>query len=414
MPKRLSLRRQSLLALVLLLAGCAPSLEEMRASTVRVLCRHDENISTGSGFIVGNGQHIATNAHNVRCAAKGGQIGIVLGYQQLAPARVVWQDTERDLALLAVHQPLNRPVAAFTTHDHVRDDEPVYALGFPGAADDLVDTDSFLTVKVSRGGISAQVRTEEGLGLYQIDAAVNPGHSGGPIFNESGQIIGITVMKSLTLVPTLSPDAQGRPEWGFERVPLAENIAWAIQIDELLPGLRTLGLPFKVDNPGPLEPVARLARREPVAALVLTLLLLLTAGGFLVYRQHIGIPVRQRPAQSPFAKPRAFRPQLIGLSGPFAGNVLDLPEGALAIGRDPRQCQLVFPAECTEVGRQHAQVRFDAQADLFLLEDCGSRNGTFLEAGERLPPHQLHRLSPGTRFYLGDRRYRFEVTLAKP
>ena len=57
-----------------------------------------------------------------------------------------------------------------------------------------------------------QVRTEQGQGLYQIDAAINPGHSGGPIFNEAGRIIGISVMKSLTLVPTLAPDAHGRPE----------------------------------------------------------------------------------------------------------------------------------------------------------------------------------------------------------
>jgi len=96
------------------------------------------------------------------------------------------------------------------------------------------------------------VRSEQGLGLYQIDAAINPGHSGGPIFNEAGRIIDVSVMKSLTLVPTISPDAQGKPEWGLERVPLAENIAWAIQIDELLPGLRSLGLPFVVDDPGPL------------------------------------------------------------------------------------------------------------------------------------------------------------------
>lgn len=400
------------LAILLLIAGCAPSLEEMRASTVRVLCKQDAEISTGSGFVVGDGQHIATNWHNAECTIKGGQTGILLGPQQLTPARVVWQDPIRDLAILAVYQPLNRPVAAFTTSPHVLDDEAVFVMGFPGAADDLMDSESLLTVKVSRGGISAQVRSEQGLGLYQIDAAINPGHSGGPIFNESGRIIGISVMKSLTLVPTISPDAQGKPEWGLERVPLAENIAWAIPVDELLPGLRTLGLPFTVDNPGPLEPVFRLARREPVAALALTLLLFLTAGGLWAWRQRLGLAGKVS-SKAPSRVPRSCKPQLHGLSGPFAENVLDLPEGALVIGRDPRLCQLVFPAECAEVGRQHALLRFDAQTSQFLLEDCGSRNGTFLDGGERLPPHQSYRLAPGTRFYLGDRRYRFEVGLAK-
>ncbi len=40
------------------------------------------------------------------------------------------------------------------------------------------------------------------------------------------------------------------------------------------------------------------------------------------------------------------------------------------MGRDPRLCQLVFPAECDEVGRQHALLRFDPQIGQFLLEDC--------------------------------------------
>ena len=146
----------------------------------------------------------------------------------------------------------------------------------------------------------------------------------------------------------------------------------------------------------------------------MTVLLFLAAGGPGFYRQRVGIPARQAPGKPPPSVPRSFRPQLRGLSGPFAGNVLDLPEEALAIGRDPRLCQLVFPAECAEVGRQHALLRFDPQIGQFLLEDCGSRNGTFLDAGERLPPNRAHRLAPGTCFYLGNRRYRFEVALANP
>ena len=282
---------------------------------------------------------------------------------------------------------------------------------FPARRTIVVDTESLLTAKVSRGGISAQVRSEQGLGLYQIDAAINPGHSGGPIFNEAGRIIGVSVMKSLTLVPTLSPDAQGKPEWGLERVPLAENIAWAIQIDELLPGLRTLGLPFTVDDPGPLEPAIRLARREPVAALALTLLLVLTAGGLWAWRQRAGI-AGGNPVKALASAPRSFRPQLRGLSGPFAGNVLDLPEAMLTMGRDPHRCQLVFPAECGDIGRQHARLRFDAGTGAFVLEDCGSPNGTFLDSGERLAPNQPHRLPSGARFYLGEPAFQFEVTMA--
>ncbi len=405
------------LALSLLFAGCAPSLEEMHASTVRVLCKQGDRIGASSGFMVGRGQHVATNWHTVRCAADGGQAAVLTDRRPLVPARVVWHDPERDLAILELNQVIDRPAAAFATSEHVRDDEQVFVLGFPGAADDVGDEASLMMVKVSRGGISAKLRSEQGVGLYQVDAAINPGNSGGPVFNESGQIIGVSVMKSLALVASIAPDAQGKPEWGLQRVPLAENIAWAVQIDELLPGLRTLGLPFTVDNPGPLAPLARLARREPVAAALLALALLLATSGsaFFLHRQALarGGRPRLRRAAAPPGAPRSGQPQLRGLSGPFAGNVLDLPEGTLAMGRDPHQCQLVFPAECGDIGRQHARLRFETRAGAFVLEDCGSANGTFLDdSGERLPPNQPRRLPSGARFYLSSRAFRFEVTVA--
>jgi len=82
------------------------------------------------------------------------------------------------------------------------------------------------------------------------------------------------------------------------------------------------------------------------------------------------------------------------------------------MGRDPHRCQLVFPAECGDIGRQHARLRFDAGAGAFVLEDCGSANGTFLDSGERLAPNQPRRLPSGARFYLSSRAFQFEVTIA--
>ncbi len=400
----------ALLLPLCVLLGCTPTLDTMKASTVRVLCRQGEDIAASSGFVIGRGQHVATNWHAVRCSAEGGQAAVLPDQQQLAPARVIWRDPVRDLAILELSQPLDRPVAPFITHDHVQDDEPVFVLGFPGAADDVGDSASLMMVKVNRGGISARLRSEQGIGLYQIDAAINPGNSGGPVFNEAGQIIGISVMKSLALVPGLALDTQGQMELNLQRVPLAENIAWAVHIDELLPGLRAAGVPYTVDNPGPLAPLIRLIRHEPIAATGMGLALLLGGCGlFMRGRWRFALPGHAKPASVP-------GPELLlrGLRGPFAGNTLELPTTPLALGRDPRLCQLVFPAEYTNIGRQHARLWRDAQAERIWLEDCGSTNGTFLDSGERLSPHQPHSLLPGTRFYLGSQAFQFEITHAPP
>jgi S1-C subfamily serine protease len=62
--------------------------------------------------------------------------------------------------------------------------EEIYVVGTP--------LDERLDFSISRGIISAR-RTLDKRSYYQTDAAVNPGNSGGPVFNSSGNVIGITV-----------------------------------------------------------------------------------------------------------------------------------------------------------------------------------------------------------------------------
>ena len=62
--------------------------------------------------------------------------------------------------------------------------EEIYVVGTP--------LDERLDFSISRGIISAR-RTLDEKSYYQTDAAVNPGNSGGPVFNSSGNAIGITV-----------------------------------------------------------------------------------------------------------------------------------------------------------------------------------------------------------------------------
>ena len=81
------------------------------------------------------------------------------------------------------------------------------------------------------------------------------------------------------------------------------------------------------------------------------------------------------------------------------------------LGRDQSVANLVFPPESDSVSKRHCTVRWDAGRGVFVLEDLGSTNGTFLANGVRLGPSQPCDLRPGDKFYIGDLRNQFEVRM---
>jgi hypothetical protein len=105
------------------------------------------------------------------------------------------------------------------------------------------------------------------------------------------------------------------------------------------------------------------------------------------------------------------RPSLRGIAGQYAGSSFGLDTGPSTLGRDQRAVNLVFPPEANSISKVHCRVSWDAMRRIFLLEDLGSTNGTFLATGERLSPGQVRELRPGDRFHIGDMRNQFEVRL---
>lgn len=110
------------------------------------------------------------------------------------------------------------------------------------------------------------------------------------------------------------------------------------------------------------------------------------------------------------AKPSGPKPVLKGVSGNFAGQTIELVEGQLVIGRDPRMAQLVYPQSNEEISRKHCTVRFDERSQKFAVEDSSS-NGTFLSSNEKLEPGKSYFLNPGERFYLAEPKEVFEVKM---
>jgi hypothetical protein len=102
-------------------------------------------------------------------------------------------------------------------------------------------------------------------------------------------------------------------------------------------------------------------------------------------------------------------PRIYGVEGEHAGNSYRVLNRRLTFGRDPAQCVILFPYEAGEISRMHCTLRFIEESRLFLLEDHGSSNGTFLVGGERLQPGRKVVLRAGEQFSLSGKEHIFEV-----
>ena len=312
--------------------------ESMRLSTVPVLCMESAtSIKTGSGFIVAAGQHVVTNRHVVACADTGGKVVVISASGEVVQASVVLKANAKDLAILHVEKSLGGAAVTFATRDAMSERDKVIVAGYPGAA--LRSERDLGRVSFAEGIISKFTELDSPDGAIrhiQMTAPVNPGNSGGPLFNEFGQVVGINVQKSLTAV--LVVDASTSLGVRQERVPLGEGVAWAILSDELLVELERLQLPFSVNRSKPGAFAAEFARRPfLLLLLILTLLLAVVSIGILLtLRGRVAIKEvvtrgRNFAAQriSTHAKPQSH-PVLRGLSGPYANAVIYMDDKTIA------------------------------------------------------------------------------------
>ncbi len=391
-------------------------------STVRVLCKTDR-YQMGSGFVVGHSDTIVTNWHVVECVEKRGEVSVYLQDGSQFRATVLSKQVLKDLAILKLASPLNLPAVKFASGKTVAVGDDVWVAGFPGGADDIASPNELGVASLSKGIISRDIHSSEGVRLLQTEAAINPGNSGGPLLDEFGRVIGVNVAKSLALVATLIPDqSPDGASVSVQRLPLSEGIGWAIQVDELLPELDRLQISYSVDTL-PTNFITRLWFREPFT---LVIFILVIAIGLvlirLLYRQKGNVISelikytrhRFHKNNPPVvdSKGSSQRALLYCLSGPYADNSLELNEQTLCIGRDPDLCQLVMPSTLGEIGRRHCSLSFDKNERCFWLEDHWSANGTFVD-NQRIPSGQPRCLNKGDHFYLSSPKNEFKVGLVE-
>lgn len=139
-----------------------------------------EKNSYGTAFFIDKNGYLLTNHHVIADASK---VTIRLNDRREIDATVVGSDERTDVALLKVSGS-SYPQLSMGNVAQLRVGEPVLAIGSPFGFD----------YSASAGIVSAKMRNvmgETAVPFIQTDVALNPGNSGGPLFNQKGEVVGV-------------------------------------------------------------------------------------------------------------------------------------------------------------------------------------------------------------------------------
>jgi len=198
--------------------------------------------SSGSGFFVSKMGHVITNAHVVKGCQR---VTVGDDANTQSPAEVISSDTRNDLALLklssldmassetkALVRKLEIKIVPLASDGLLRSDdvelgEKVLVAGYPYG--DIFSN----TIKVTGGMVSATRGMGDDTGQFQLDAAVQPGNSGGPIYDGYGNVVGVVVsqLNKLKVAKAIGS--------------MPENVNFGIKASTVRQFLTASGLPSK-------------------------------------------------------------------------------------------------------------------------------------------------------------------------
>lgn len=159
----------------------------VKTTFIRIYPNADSHAGTalqtsGTGFFI-TSSLIATNYHVVADAK---EIEITFQNNTKAPAVVAAKDPINDLALLKVtgFEQIAKP-ASIGQYNDIKEGIQVFAVGFPMAGE------MGAHAKIGEGIINGVTGLDDDIRMMQISVPIQPGNSGSPLYNASGQVIGI-------------------------------------------------------------------------------------------------------------------------------------------------------------------------------------------------------------------------------
>lgn len=169
----------------------------------------DKRMSYGSGMVIHPSGLILTCYHVVEDM---GDIRIKLANgKSVLSGKIVWKQPEKDIALIEVKANKKLKHVDFASSKNVRIGESVFAIGNPFGFDYTLTTGV-----VSGKNRKISTDDQEYGTVLQTDTPLNPGNSGGPLFNQRGKVIGMNAVI----------------------IPSYQNMGFAIPSDEFLPAIK--------------------------------------------------------------------------------------------------------------------------------------------------------------------------------
>jgi len=166
----------------------AAAVNKDRPSVDKIVGDGCGGIVEGSGFVVKNNL-IATNAHVVA--------GIAQPYVEDAngnhPATVIYFNPNLDFALLRVSNLAGKPLTV--SSNQVSDNTPAAALGYPGGGNFKADR-AVIMQEFEATGSNIYDQGNTNRQVYEIEADIIPGNSGGPLLTTNGTVVGIVFAQS--------------------------------------------------------------------------------------------------------------------------------------------------------------------------------------------------------------------------
>ena len=332
--------------------------------------------NVGSGFLIGDGALLVTNAHvvnptedlggNWQIRIECSTYEIAFGPDEVYLGEVLFEDDLRDLAVLQLDGRPGTGLTLYTGPTLAKTSDVVLA-GFPGASSpDPMDAAAWFDPSFKEGTVSRIGPRKDRGGVHTVENSVDmlPGHSGGPLCDTCGRVVGIA-------------------SFGYGQV--GERAEYAIAVSELMDLLAEHETSVDVDGT---RCQAGATRGFP-GALLGALVGLIALGVVSVGRRALdglGNPGVAQGIVGPGTGPAPPGWRLRGVSG--ALRHLDTPVGhaPITLGRSADVCDVLVPADESSVALRHAEVRIGPHGLPEVRDtwsECGSRlGGRPLRAGE--------------------------------
>lgn len=360
-------------------------------------------------------------------------------------AYVVESDSVKDVSLLKLSKPTSKRVPLkLTEPSNDIKGKQIYAIGYPGISDNLLKESTSKWGKDDAsvaGGVFERLYVETGTGvdMIQLGFTISGGNSGGPVVNDNGEVIGIATSGVKNSESSLSGAIRNGDDIYFIISQVyTESVNYAHSISNAIPLLNRNSVEYDLVTASGSNTQAseQNSTAESTAAastpsqesssnnsdntLVIILCIVigvLAAGGVAVVvlvinsgkkkaeaeKEELKAKIASLESRDSTPKAPVKTAYIRSMSDQHGNSRIKMNPGMqISIGRSS-DCKIRFKDDTAGVSGTHCTVKFDGDANVFILTDMKSTYGTFLQDGTKLAPNKGYKLRSGDKFYLGDK-----------